>query len=495
MKIWTKIEWAIIGAAVALLLLLLILFGYSHPHSDDFSYNYFLSAKGYVDASYFVFQQSGGRFFSTILIFLSPLKSHSIIGYQWLTAILFLSFVASLYAFLALLFASYVPYKSRIFLFAFLFLGFFSFVPDLHELIYWLCAEATYLSAATLWLWSIVFHVLLAKKSYQNKWWLWLLCAFTTIALVGCSEVGIILNIIPVSIHFIYRRQMGLLSHKGFWFVTLIYLLASIFIVFSAGNLHRHDLTPFSGNIVLAISGGLYAAGLWLSQWALIFIPLVCFYILIFGHRLIGWVSAISQFKFLKARTVFLGSLIFFILAQILVVWMTGSTPEPRFENVLFLFLFLSFLLSAQLMMYEQAELFDILKGRLHRGFKTLSFIYLMCVFLVVPNNAVSAFFDVFSGNARDFDIQTESRDELIKTLPDSIIAVPRVEAKPILLYYPTFSCQKKLDLNDIPRMGAADYFGKKWIYEYPCNSEKTTYSIKEFLKQKREQFFSKEQK
>lgn len=493
MKIWTKIEWAIIVAASVLLLLLLILFAYSHPHSDDFSYYAFLSQKGYWDASQFVYQYSGGRFFATALIFFNPLIHGSIAGYQWLTASYFLAFVLSLFFFVQLLLRQYVPFKSVVFLFAFLLLSIGSFLPSLHEFAYWLCAEATYLSAASLWLWSVVLHVYLANPSQEKKWWLWLLLILNTFALVGCSEVGMMLHFVPLIVHFLYRRQYKRLQNKGFWLSTMSFIVLVLIVSFSSGNIHRHELTPFSGSLVLALSGGTYAAAFWLSKWAIIFMPIVCFYILFFGHRLQNWSAKTSQFHFFTAKKVFISSLIFFWICQIAVVYVSGSTPEIRFENVLFLFLLLSFLFAAQLMMQEQSEFFEMLKGRLHRGFKTLSFIYLICVFMVIPNNAVNALLDVVSGNAASYNAQNQERYQLIQQQKGSIIAVPAITAYPQLLYYPTLSCSPIPDNKDLVRNAFAEYFGKKWIYEYPCNSESRNYSIKEILKQKREQFFSKE--
>jgi hypothetical protein len=290
-----------------------------------------------------------------------------------------------------------------------------------------------------------------------------------------------------------YRLQFRMLNNKGFWLSTITYFVLFVVISFSGGNLNRHGLTPFSGNILLALSGGSYAAALWLSKWAIIFMPLVCFYILFFGHRLQAWSAKISQFRFFTAKKVFISSLIFFWICQIVVVYVSGSTPETRFENVLFLFLLLSFLFAAQLMMHEQSEFFEMLKGRLHRGFKTLSFIYLICVFIVIPNNAVNAMLDIVSGNAVKYNEENQQRYALIHQQKGAIISVPPIMAHPQILYFHTLSCSNTPDENDIVRVAFAEYFGKKWIYEYPCNSEVKDYSIKELLKQKREQFFSKE--
>lgn len=495
MKIWTKIEWTIIVASSVLLLLLFILFGYSHPQSDDFSYNFFMEQKGFWGALKYIFNNNNGRFFSTILILFSPLQHHNIVGYQCYTAILFLFFLISLFSFLSVILHSRISKQNTLALFAYTCLCFCAFAPNLHEFAYWLCAEATYLLGLSLWLWAIIFHYLLSQKKFENNILIWLLCTLNSIAIVGCSEAAMILYIVPLVFHFWYRHTIFKQRHRGLYVIAIIYISTVIFVVSAPGNYNRHTLTPFSGNLLLALSGGLYAAGFWLSKWAILFVPIICFYILVFGFKLLNWSTQIPILSAIKAKTIFIGSILFFVFAQILVVWMSGSTPETRFENVLFLFLLLSFLFAAQLMIQEQTAFFALLKGNIYRGFKTLSFIYLVCLFMVVPNNAVNALLDVLSGSAKGYDLEQNKRYSFLAQNKDSIAMLTPIAYHPSLLYHQTVSCNKAVDDNDIPRLSMADYFGKKWIYEYPCTSEVKELSIKEILKQKREQFFSKGKK
>lgn len=485
-------EWAILGAASSLLLLLLILFSFSHPHTDDYSYNYILQTKGYAKGLEYLFQYNTGRFFSTLVIFQNPLKFHSIIGYRWFTAGLFVFFILSLFLFFRILLHQYIASKNIVILFAFVCLCFCAFMPNLHEFCYWLCGEATYLLAAAFWLWAIVLHCLLLQKKYENNPLIWTFAILISFAIAGCSEVGIFLYSLVLLLSYFYRRQFRGSNNRLFYLSCILFGAIIVFVFFAKGNLNRKNNTPFSGHVLLALSGGFYATGFWLSNWAIIFFPAICFYVLIFGHRLVGWAEKLSSFRFFKAKTVFISSLLFFLLCQILVVWMTGSTPEQRFENVLFLFLFLAFLLAAQLMMHEQAEFFAMLKkGNIHRGFKTLSFVYFISIFMVVDNNFYFALFDIFSGRTQQFAAENSKRDERILLAKDSILGVSSLNAQPKLLFAPVFSCSSRVDENDVPRMATANYFGKKWIYEYSCNTETPEYSIKEILKQKRKQFFS----
>lgn len=495
MKIWTKIEWAIIAAAMVLLLLLLILFSYNHPHSDDFSYTSFVMEKGFWEANQYIFNTNAGRFVSSSLQYMNPMKSGKIGGYHAYTAGMFLVFVLSLFFFLRIIFDRFVPTKSSIFLFAFLFLTSLSFLPNLHEFCFWLCGEATYLAAITLWLWAVILHIFWHKEKHADNKLIWIGTTLLAIAIAGCSEAGIFLYTLVLFISFIYRKQKKSFSSKGFYLHSALFFLVVLFVLMAPGNIIRHQYTPFSGGFLLAISGGFYAAGFWLSKWAIIFMPVVCFYILIFGHRLKQWAAEISRFRLLKAKTVFVGSLLFFLICQIVMVWMSGSTPEPRVENLFFLFLLMAFLLAAQLMMHEQAELFDMLKGKIHRGFKTLSFIYLACIFMVVPNNAVNALLDVISGNAAAFDQENKERYRFLQEITDETVMVKNIKHQPALLYFQTVSCNPEPDKYDIPRIALADYFGKKWIYEYPCSPVQAEYSIKEILKEKRQQFFQKKEK
>ncbi|MDI9319779.1 MAG: hypothetical protein QM530_04810 [Phycisphaerales bacterium] len=495
MKIWTKIEWTIIVASSVLLLLLFILFGYSHPQSDDFSYNFFMEQKGFWGAVKYIFNNNSARFFSTIVILFSPLQHHNIIGYQCYTAILFLFFLLSLFSFFSLILHPRISKQNTLALFAYTCLCFCAFAPNLHEFAYWLFAEATYLLGLSLWLWAIILHYHLSQKKFENNILIWLLCTLNTIAIVGCSEAAMILYIVPIVFHFWYRHTILKQHHRGLYAIAIIYILTVIFVVSALGNYNRHTLTPFSGNLLLALSRGLYAAGYWLSKWTILFVPIICFYILVFGLKLLNWSAQIPILSAIKAKTIFIISILFFVFTQILVVWMSGSKPEARFENVLFLFLLLSFLFAAQLMIQEQAAFFALLKGNIYRGFKTLSFLYLACLFMVVPNNVVNALLDVLSGAAKGYDLEQNKRYSSLAQSTDSIAIVTAISYHPYLLYHQTVSCNKAIDDNDIPRLSMADYFGKKWIYEYPCTSEAKELSIKEVLKQKRVQFFSNKKK
>jgi len=489
MKIWSRIEWAIIVVASALLLLLLFLFSCSHPHSDDYSYTMFVVNKGFWRASVYIFQNDAGRFFSSFLLYLNPMRSKSISGYEWYTASLFIVFLLSLFLFFWVALGKLVRKKSIIFLFAFVVLFFLSFMPNIHEFCYWLCGEATYLASISLLLFSAALHFLLIQKKYNRNKGLYLLCVLNTISIAGCSEIGIFIYCLMLFVFGLYRRQFKVENEWRFYTIV-IFFLASILFVFSAkGNINRHQITPFSGSFLLAITGGFYATIFWLSKWMLVFVPLSLFYILSFGQMNFLNIR-LSSFRLFKSKTIILGSIFFFFFCQIMIIWMSGSMPELRTENILFLFLLISILFASQLMIQEYPIIYDVLKTRLNGLLQLLSFLYLICVFLVMPNNFTSALFDIISGRARQYNRQSIERYTLLQTNQDSVVLLPSINSRPKLLYFPTLTCNSQIDHNDVIHIALAEYFGKQWIYEYNCNTEIPDYSIKELLKQKRRQLF-----
>ena len=169
---------------------------------------------------------------------------------------------------------------------------------------------------------------------------------------------------------------------------------------------------------------------------------------------------------------------------------MSGSMPEPRTENILFLFLLLAFLLAAQLMIEEHPVIYDLLKTRLNAHIKLFSFLYLVGIFFILPNNFVNALFDVVSGRAQQYNRQHMQRYTFLQHNKDSIVCVSSIMSRPKLLYFPVVTCNRQPDDKDVPGLAFAEYFGKQWIYEYNCNTEMPDYSIRELLKQKREEFF-----
>ncbi len=481
MNLATKTHWAIIAAASTLLLLLLILFDYNHPHSDDFSYNGFLMHHSYWDANALVYRYSGGRFLSTIIIFLSPLAQKNIEGYQWLTAILFILFVLSFYASFYLFFARILSRLKRFSLASLLLVLFLSFMPKLHEFAYWLCAEATYLTAATLWLWSLVLHKLLLAEQYKTKLLLWLMLHLVSIGIVGCSEVGMMLQGIPILLYWIALRAQKKAIPLAYWVNTLLFLSISALIVSSSGNVGRHELSPYAGNGWLALGGGFFSAAEQLAQWLLVALPMAFVYRILFAPSvLINAQQEYAVFPF-RPKQFLIGALLYFIGMQILVVWLTGSTPEPRFQNVQFLFVLLATIVYTQISYQQSAT-----DGK--EASQTISWgtLYFICLFAALPNNFVKAALDVGMGTAKDFDQEQQKRYGLIAAQNAEIISVPPLQARPYLLYYPTLSCSPVADNKDIPRTALAEYFGKKWIYEYPCSPEMPEISIKSILKAKR---------
>jgi hypothetical protein len=472
-------ERAITGAALVMVLLLLFLFPFSHPHTDDFSYNQFLQDRGYWNASVYVFTHNGGRFLATALLFLSPLSKHQIGAYPLLTATLFTAFIGSIF-----LFSLVSGGKKNAVIFAsFLLLCYLSFLPNLHELIYWLAGAATYLSAATLFLTLSSLHLLLVQPKYEHQKLLWLLAALNTICICGCSEAGLLLAVIPTFLHIFWLRLQKLSARKAA-IPGVCWLTAALFVLLAPGSMHRHSETPFSGNLLLAIAGGAYATVIWLLQWALPLLGTSIAYAAYIAPRLRNRSQPLSAH--LSARKVLLAGLLFFAVCQLIAVWMSGSMPEPRFENILFLFVLLCDLLAVQLWVNQRAEASPTYRKK--------ALIPLALAFLIMPQHFSQAFNDLFSGAAVQFDQQNKERYAFLTQSGDSIVKVPAIAAHPDLLYTPAAACDSVPDKKDVPRLAMAEYFGKKWIYEYPCRPEKQESFIKVWLKQKRKDWFSDNQ-
>lgn len=469
-------ERAITGAALLLVLLLLFLFPYSHPHTDDFSYNQFLQDRGFLNASVYVFTHNGGRFLATALLFLSPLKTQDIGAYSLLTATLFLGFIAA-----SILFSSIVGgRKNVVLLTSFFLLSYLSFLPNLHELIYWLAGSATYLSAAILLLTLSSLHLLLVQEKYERVMMLWLLAALNTICICGCSEGGLLLAAIPGLLHVLWLRSHNRSIRKAL-VLNACWLSAALFVLMAPGSLHRHSLTPFSGNILLAVTGGVYATIIWLLQWALPLAGINIAYRILIAPRLRERSQTLSVL--LSPKRVMFAGLAIYTGCQIVAVWMSGSMPEPRFENLLFLFVLVCNLLVIQIWANGKAIQND------KRAAWALALI--IVAFLILPQNFSRVCKDIFSGSAARFDEQTRQRYRLLAIHGDSIIKVPAISANPTILYYPALACDSIPDKKDVPRLAMAEYFGKKWIYEYPCRPEKQESFIKVWLKQKRKDWFS----
>lgn len=478
-----------------MLLLLLILFGYSHPHSDDYSYHQILEQKGFRGGSTYLFNNNTGRFLATALIFLNPMKACGIAGYQWLTASLFAGFVLSLFALLYRLLNRFLAFFSILGLSAFILLVFCSFVPDLHEFCFWLPGEATYLSAAILWFWGIILHTLLLEQRYRNNSFIKMLALLHALAICGVSESGIFLYTLLLCVAALYRWRHPGRTDRFFYAIVAAFVLSAIGVLTAAGSQNRFGQTPFSGQLMLAIGGGLYASCYWLMQWLLVLVPAVFLYLSVWGHRLLPWSALASSSGIFRSKNVLAAGLSFFVLCQMAAVWMSGSMPEERYENVLFLFVLLLCCFTAQLFFYERGKYFIPLADVAGKRARIGATLYLLALFCSWPNNYSKAVLDTCSGAAAAFYDESRQRDASLAATQADIAAVKPLMHRPVLLYYPLVSCDSTLDEQDIPRLALANYFGKKWIYEYPCSPEAKAYSLRDILKQKRQDFFPEKNK
>lgn len=482
-------EKVIIVLGMSLLFLLFSLYPFSHPHSDDFSYFTFLNENTYWDATKLVYKFSGGRYLSTILIFLSPLANHNVQAYPILTSSIFLFFLLS--AYWSLKTFLYLNKNSKTFWAIYFFIVgvYLTIMPNIHEFIYWLCAEATYLTAASFWLLTLALLTKLVLPTDKPKYLNWIMLNIAMIGLLGCSEVSIMLYLIPLYIHFSIRKQYDTLLHFGFLSNVIIYVALVLIVTITSGNVGRHNITPFSGQIMLSIFGGLYAASQLLVNMLVLVLPASVCFVLFFGEKLKPlFTNLLHNFSVFRPINIMISTIVFVVLSQIVVVWMTGSVPELRYQNVIYLV----FILSMTLLLQTLYTQYDIKKSALTYKIQNLCVIYLFVLFSFVPNNYVKATWDLFSGTSYNFNKQQNERISIINNQTNTIAVVPPITAKPFTLFFPTLSCSSYPDKNDLPRMGLANYFGKKWIYEYPCSSEKPIYSIKEQLKEFRKYYFSK---
>lgn len=483
-----NIEKVLISAMIILLLLVLFLFAFSQPHSDDFSYYSFIKNKSYSEASYFVYKYSGGRYFSTFLIFLSPLLWKSISGYQWLTALMFLAFIQCVFIAARYVFPESKNDKLAIRIAVYFLFIFIMFMPNLHEFAYWLCAEATYLSAAALWLLICALLCKLTRATFvhQKKQW-FLLNLFILLAL-GCSEWVMLSLLLPLLLQAYYLKTKYNKIPIAYFISCATYLIATLLISISSGNMGRQEISPYSGNILLALGGGIYAGFSQLILWSPFLIPFSVLFTKLFKSYLLHHQDNVFlTAPFFNIKWLAAIILTAFFLSQIAVVAMTGSVPESRFQNLMLLFI-LTGIVFINYVALNNNQCFVTNKVLLNK----LAFPVLITIFFVFPNNFKAAIIDVFSGSAYHFNLESKARYNTILSQKDSIIAVSPLKNRPKLLYYPSLSCQKLPDTADIPRLRLAEYFGKTWIYEYPCSVKTDTSKLKTYLKQLRNQYFNK---
>jgi hypothetical protein len=437
----------LIGVLFLCLLPYLILFAYCHPSGDDFSYAVLGRNQGLLPALIDEYNLWNGRFFSNIFVLKNPLLFRD--SWLWVYRIsLFGIFVFTILS--VFLFFNYFLKKivnRRLILIITLFfmlLNLFQ-MPILSEGTYWYTGVVTYQLANCFTLFYFIgLHLFSSmQKGWKKTLFFFTLC-LTIILLAGFNEVEM-LFLIAFNFLVLFIQWKNNLPNRiwflGFFITTLI---AFCLVYFAPGNKIReayfigesHRFVYSFFHTLLQIFRFTFN---WISSGVLILLSII--YIL--NNQYVSYFKRLFCTHFYMNRFIALFALIgILFLAIFPAYWSTGILGQHRTINVAYFYFIVFWFVNITLWRN------DIMKIKFFSNFRFKKYALILSIILVsITNNSFSAWKDLLSQDAHDFNNQLKSRYLLLDSVDkksDSIQVLPLLTKKPKSIFIYDISSDTK---------------------------------------------------
>jgi hypothetical protein len=426
---------------------------YCNPSADDFSFAIKAREGDLLQQLKSEYSSWNGRYFSNVLVLLSPLSFSSLSVYKILPVILILLTICSNY-FLLLQLAGKIFSKLKIFAAAvILSLLFIYQVPDLAEGIYWYTGAVTYHAGNIL---TLLYAGLIIKWFRTNapfrKKIYFILLIIPACIIPGMNEV-IMLFLIGFQLLIVIISFKNHLQWKPMLLLFVLIIAASSFVIFSPGNAGRSMQFDGDHRLLYSVAFSLLQFIRFFCEW-ISSLPLFIasfFYILIHEELKNKSILFKNSFYLSPYTTLALMPIVIFICV-FPPYWSTGLLGQHRTVNVAyFLFVFVWFInLCAWMNKIERVEL------KMRMQIKKSLFLLMMISFIATKNGYTSVM-DLLKGKAAEYDRQMSERFEQMKNADESqtgIIYFPPL-TKPVSLFVLDITDDTASWLN----MGYTEYF------------------------------------
>jgi len=400
--------------AILSLIPFLLLNYYNQPTSEDFYYSGELFTFGFSKAFRVLYKFWGGRYFGYLLILVNPLCFNSIAGYKFATFFMMILYFVTIHFFISRFTRNSLNLNERLLLtLSIVFVCLYS-MPSIGQGFYWLISVLFYNVGIILsFLFLIVYSNQQNAISKSKKLLYMIPCVIILGALIGsCEIVGgtmfMLLTALLV-INFIKNRSVN--------YYTLIYLilcLIGVLIVSSApGNVSRALQYPGNHDFLFSFTNALSFASLEILKWTFITpLLLVTFLLLPVFKKLINDNSLNDVFKInpLIAFVLFAGLM---VVNSFLIFWSIAEAPYGRILNFIYLIFLICWFYNIVVFLYYFRNKFNLFTARIPNAAFGIALV-LALTFGLKDNNIKTAYSDMFSGKASEYDKKVNERYEHI---------------------------------------------------------------------------------
>ena len=418
-------NFTIIIGSLSILPFIVISF-FNNPTADDFCYNCQSRDLGFWNAQLAWYNGWSGRYFSSAILSIKPLVSDSFLIYKLIPIILLISLFTSIYYLSSLLF---VDLKKRdFFILSFFIMTLYLIqMPSISQGFYWLAGSITYQLSNIL---AVLLFCFLIKLIETNEKKYLIISIFFAFLVIGSNEASMLLISFLIGVIFIIKSIQQKKINYSILILLIFTIIFSLIVIKSPGNSIRASSYPNKNQIFYAIYKSILAVKSYLGIW----LPFIIVFTFIFFDYLNEKIE-IKTSKIFNVNPI----IVFFVVFSIPFIgfftgyWSVGRTPPFRTINVIYFYFLIGII-------YLTFVLFFKLKQN-DKNFITYSKWVKYSLFIIIfiqlgqENNIRTAYSDLFSGKAYNYDLELKNRYKNIQNSANNILFVPKLTYEPITIF------------------------------------------------------------
>ncbi len=442
-----------IGLFILMIIPFLILFFYTNPSPEDFYYAHEAKIRSFLDNMRVQYKFVSGRYFQNFLLYLTPAFVNTFVFYKAACFLFMVSFFFSILLAVNLLTKKFLSLSEKTLIALTVLFSYLYAMPEVSSGIYWYGGLTAYHSGIIL----VPFFFAFFMKS-ENSVSLSAETLFTTLTLITLILITGVNEIFAI-IMFLFTLFLSVrhftMPKKRRWQYILYALAAGIFLYIlfkSPANQIRLTKFPNNRDFNYSLIGSVIYLYRNIFSWIFQTPLLPCTLILLPLYFKIS--NKISHFKSnsLVAPLRFIIIWLTVLFVSVFFSYYSTTLVLNRTSNFIF-FMFLA----------GWFYLIFVLSTLIHSKHKVIfhkycqycyaaSFIFIF-LFMMNENNVTTAFLDLFSGSAYNYNRQLNERYEFINESQTDSVKVDSLINTPKTLYYK--------DLTSNPESRPSDWYNK----------------------------------
>ncbi|MCC9168856.1 DUF6056 family protein [Pontibacter harenae] len=251
-------------------------------------------------------------------------------------------------------------------------------------------------------------------------------------------------------------------NHQLFHFILAVFiccLIASLVVLLAPGNSVRQDVQNLgTDNLFWPVLASFFLILTYFYKWGVILVVSSILYLLLWGRA--GTFSHNTRSLF--CVPLWLSLLFYFVSLYFMnfaYTWAAGAVPKPRVENVIYFFFILGWFYNLNIAIncfaneLQQTRLLSLLTAALLLLFTRL--------LLNIDNNISTAYLDLLSGKATNYNKELNSRYTFLETSNCNICIVEPLPIIPTSIFHGDITQKEDLPINKFYK----EYWHKEGIY------------------------------